>query len=87
MNMEKEFLEKNKMEADREKIHREEITVDMELYKCMYLRIIKAALQAQEIIDDAMRECEEIFISQNKDFKKESMLIPVVRYMDFRDLR
>lgn len=34
-------------------------------YKQMYLRMVRAVMDAEKLLHDAMEECEELFISEN----------------------
>lgn len=48
-----------------ESYKREEKRADEEArYQKMYLRMVRAALDVEEILKQAMQECEEIFISE-----------------------
>lgn len=54
----------------------EEIHCDNLLYKKMYLRMVKAVLDTEKILNEALQECEEIFISKNGlDSDRDSTLI------------
>ena len=38
---------------------------DLLRYKQMYLRMVRAVMDAEKLLHDAMEECEELFISEN----------------------
>ncbi len=38
---------------------------DLLRYKQMYLRMVRAVMDAEKLLHDAMEECEELFISKN----------------------
>ena len=38
---------------------------DLLCYKQMYLRMVRAVMDAEKLLHDAMEECEELFISKN----------------------
>lgn len=38
---------------------------DLLHYKQMYLRMVRAVMDAEKLLHDAMEECEELFISEN----------------------
>lgn len=38
---------------------------DLLRYKQMYLRMVRAVMDAEKLLHDAMEECEEVFISEN----------------------
>lgn len=38
---------------------------DLLCYKQMYLRMVRAVMDAEKLLHDAMEECEELFISEN----------------------
>ena len=38
---------------------------DLHRYKQMYLRMVRAVMDAEKLLHDAMEECEELFISEN----------------------
>lgn len=38
---------------------------DLLRYKQMYLRMVRAVMDAEKLLHDAMEECEELFISES----------------------
>lgn len=40
---------------------------DLLRYKQMYLRMVRAVMDAEKLLHDAMEECEELFISENAE--------------------
>lgn len=38
---------------------------DLLRYKQMYLRMVRAVMDAEKLLHDVMEECEELFISEN----------------------
>lgn len=38
---------------------------DLLRYKQMYLRMVRAVMDAEKLLHDAMEECEELLISEN----------------------
>lgn len=38
---------------------------DLLRYKQMYLRMVRAVMDAEKLLHNAMEECEELFISEN----------------------
>ena len=38
---------------------------DLLRYKQMYLRMVRAVMDAEKLLHDAMEECEELFITEN----------------------
>ena len=38
---------------------------DLLRYKQMYLRMVRAVMDAEKLLHDAMEDCEELFISEN----------------------
>ena len=43
-----------------------------ERYKKMYLRMVRAALDMEKLMHEAMQECEEIFIAEPDEDKAKS---------------
>ena len=55
----KEFSEENQQPSgDADSVE------DLLLYKKMYLRMVRAALDTQKILEQALQDCEEIFIQK-----------------------
>lgn len=61
---------------------------DLLRYKQMYLRMVRAVMDAEKLLHDAMEECEELFISENaqtqispkqdsQDLKKSSLKVEI----------
>lgn len=53
---------------------------DLLRYKQMYLRMVRAVMDAEKLLHDAMEECEELFISENAQ-------TPISPKQDSQDLK